>query len=360
MKQKLCVLMALVLLLSLAVLPRTEPAQAVEADPYLVEGGRAVYDFSSPDQQENWQFFTEFDKTPWIQDGKLFAWTLAEQKMILLRNRFTDVDVSVDISTINEGGKFDAGIYVGAFGVSGQIDGINAWQVNIEHSAGNSSYYLKLHRFENAWKGVKLEVSGIPYTGDTIHLRVVVKEGVLYAFLNHQKEPTLTYNIGVTTGHVGLRCFYSPNVFDNFTVIGEGIPVEEGRMDSLTAQAQALLEENLAEESLQALREAVSLAESATTQTEVDGAVKALEAAVERAVPARSFAELTALIAETQTLANPDGMVYTENSWNSLMAVKDICKGLHEASSEWDISYWYGRLKTRMDDLIPYIREVAA
>ncbi len=357
--KKLSIFLTALIAVAALVLPLPRQANAV-TDDYFVEGGRVVYDFSSPSQGDDWAFFTEFDKLPWIQGGKIFAWTLAEQKMILKDRIFTDVDVRVDISTLNKNGKFGSGIYVCANGVNSAMDGlISGWAVCLEHGASQLKYDVKLHRFENnSWKGAEAEAKGINYTGDTINLRVVVKSGNLHAFINGATTPVLSHHIGSSSGKVGIRCFYSPNTFDNFTVIAPGISTDKTELNALTQKAEELKNQPLAKESLEQITAALGLSQRATTQTEVDEAVKALKNATDNAVIKASIEQLTALISEVELLDNEGGMVYTVNSWNSLMAVKNICLSLDENSSEWDISYWYSRLNVRKNGLIPYLTEV--
>ena len=330
-----------------------QPA-AAEVD-YSVEGGRFTVDFEKWDDYGDFALYTEFDKKPWQMDGAMYAWSLAEQKIILRGKSFEDVEVSVDISTINECGKFDSGIYVMASNVGSGMDAITAWNVNVEHGATNSTMDLKLHRFENGkWMGIKVEILGLPYSGDTVHLRVVVKDGMLYAFLNGKTTPTFTYEVGEGSGLVGLRNFYSPNYFDNFSVTGLANAVRTSKLDETKALATEELTKPLASVCKAELEAAIALAENAETQSQVDEAQAALDSALKRAVTARTYSELSELIGKAGEIENPDGEKYTGNSWNSFQAVKQICDGLTEESSEYDISYWYGRLQARIDNLVAY------
>ena len=331
---------------------------AAEAD-YLVEGGRFEVDFEKWDDYGYFDLYTEFGEKPWQMDGAMYAWTLAEQKIILRGKVFEDVEVSVDISTINEGGKFDSGVYIMASNIGNAMDALTGWNVNVEHGAGQSTMDLKLHRFENGkWKGIAVEILGIPYPGDTINLRVVVKSGMLYAFLNGEKTPTLTYEVGAGSGLVGLRNFYSPNYFDNFAVTGAANKVRTTELNEVKARATALLTEPLAATCLIELQEAITLADNAVSQREVDEALKVLNNAIERAVNTHTYSELMALIESACELENPNGEKYTGNSWNSFLVVKEICESLDEGSSEYDISYWYDRLQARIEGLIAYATEV--
>ena len=94
------------------------------------------------------------------------------------------------------------------------------------------------------------------------------------------------------------------------------------------------------------------------TQEETDQAAQSLKTALERAVEKHTEEELSMLVERADSLENPRGKVYTVNSWNSLLAVKEICTALTSESGEYDISYWYGRLDARINGLVSYMSEV--
>lgn len=356
--KKIAILLALsTMLLSVGSTSYALQPAAAEVD-YSVEGGRLTIDFEKWDDYGYFDLYTEFDKLPWQMDGAIYAWTLAEQKMILRGKIYEDVDVSVDISTINECGKFDSGIFVMASNPGMGAGVITAWNVNVEHNASQSTMNLKLHRFENGvWKGAIVEIMGLPYSGDTVHLRVVVKDGTLYAFLNGRTTPTFTYEVGEGSGLVGLRNYYSPNYFDNFSVTGLANKVKTTELEQTMALAAEALKNPLAQLCVSELEAAIALAEAAETQSEVDLALKALNDALDRAVEPYTYAELSELMGRAEEFENPKGSKYTKNSWNSFLAVKEICSSLSASSSEYDISYWYGRLQARMENLVAYVGE---
>ena len=358
--KKSLILLTAITALSFALTPCL-PLQSASAvtDDYSVAGGRCVVEFEDSKDEALFDLYTELDKAPWLMEGNLVAWTLAEQNIIFKDKTYTDVEVSVDISTVNENGKFDSGIYVAAKDAIDRMDGITAWEVNIEHGAGNPTFDLKLHRFENRiWKGAVVEIFALPYAGDTMNLRVVVKGGTLYAFLNGSKAPAITYNIGNEGGMVGMRNFYSPNTFDNFSVTGEGNAVDVSLLEHYAKLAREEIKKPLVEECLNELNTALALGREAKTQEETDQAAQALKTALERAVEKHTQEELSMLVERADSLENPQGKVYTVNSWNSLLAVKEICAALTSESGEYDISYWYGRLDARINGLVSYMSEV--
>ena len=357
-KLTICIFSA-VIAIAIAIIPSlSRPATEAYAD-YFVEGGRFTVDFNEKSDENYFQLFTEFDKKPWIMDGSMHTWSLAEQKIILKNYVYTDVEVSVDISTINECGKIDAGIFVQAANANYQMDGIDAWCINFEHGANQKTFNLKLHRFlAGRWLGAKVEVMGLPYHSDNAHLRVVVKNGYISAFVNGAEEPDFTYFVGKVSGSVGLRSFYAPNIFDNFTVTGAPHSVDRTYLDQLVVKAENALTKTLASDCVTALESAINKATQAVSQTEVDQAVMDLENALEQVVEKYTFAQLAELIQTANAIENTDGAVYTRNSWKSFVAVKAICESLTEQATEYEISYWYGRLQARINGLVPYDTEV--
>ncbi len=328
---------------------------------YEVAGGRLVYDFENG-QLTDFDLYTEFDKLPYTMDGKLYFWVLAEQKAILKKRSYSDVEVNVDIMTINKSGKFDSGIYVQASEADSDMDAIKAWCVNLERGAGDTTYYLKLHRFDNAYLGAKVEIGGLKLPMDKVHLRVVVKNGMLYAFVDYQETPTITYYIGTDEGKIGMRNFYSPNYFDNFTVIGEGNSYDYSELFPAIEKARGYNTDELTEESgnrlKTALDNAVAVLQTTVTQYEIDKVAKTLNDAIDNVIYKRAFSELVRVLSQAEAITNEDGKVYTKNSWSSLQKVIAICSQLTEDGDEQVISYWTNRLEYRISALIPYLTEV--
>lgn len=350
-----CIAVAAALAAAAASFP-TGVAAAV-SDPYTVEGGRVVYTFEDTSDLRAFGRYSQLGYNMYVAEGKLWSYVFGEQKVVLKDKQFEDVDVSVDIETLNARGKFGSGIYVGASNPSDAADGITAWQVAVERDAGQPSYNVRLHYFQNgSYVSYYAAAYSIPVVRDVIHLRVVVKDNVIYAFTDGRREPLFSCDTSVwggAAGMVGLRCYYSPNRFDNFSVTGELLPVDTAEMDALAEAAQAKLKENLAAESRSALEAALALAEAATTQTETDDAAAALSQAIGRAVTAHTAAELAALIERAAALRNPEEARYTANSWASLQKVLEIAQ-TKTAAGERELSYWYERLDARVRNLIAY------
>lgn len=326
---------------------------AVFANEVSVSGGKTSIAFEASDISK-FDLYTEFNHQPYIVDGKLYMWSLAEQKAIYNVDSFTDVEVEVDIGTVNKNGKFDSGILIQASSVGNDIGALTGWGVSIEN--GTETNFIKLHRWENkVWKGAKYEKSGV-VLNQVNHLKVVVKSGVLYAYLNNSTTEEFSYNVGEVSGKVGFRCYYAPNYFTNFSVKGTCLPVDTAQLDSLIVEANAIDKDLLTASSknalTSALENATSVKNSSSDQTVIDNAVNTLKTALKGVSYKHTYAELTALIGEADLITN-NGQ-YTANSFNAMQGVKERCKALTESASEDDISYWYNRLKLRMDTLISY------
>lgn len=351
MKRKLIIIaMILALAVGVSLSFLDTPVAAVAEESYEVDGWRTDIGFDAGDESK-FRLYTEFGRAPWLMDGKIYFWTLAEQKAIYKVRKYDDVDVSVDISTINESGKFDSGIYVHANNIWGDIDNLDGWNVNLERGADKTTYYLKLHHFEEgSYVGSVAEVSGLRLPMNTVHLRVVVKSGMLHAFVNYESTPVLSYEIGSKEGYVGLRNFYSPNYFDNLSIVGEGNE-KSSAYDAIIEEASKIDSSNLTADSEQAISDALDAAQNADNQYSLEEAVAALEKAMKEALVKRTAEELSAAIERAEAIT--DGEKYTQNTWDSLQAVLNICRSVDTTDEEL-VSYWTYRLELKILLLVTY------
>lgn len=329
----------------------------------VIDGGRQYVTFDRDGDGNYFGLYSQFGKKPWILDGKMTCWVHAEQKLIAKGGIYSEVDVSVDIGTLNDHGKFNAGIYVFASGVSDALDGIDAWNVQLERAADQNTYYLKLHRFERGkWKGTQKEVSGLVLPFNEVNLRVVVKSEYLYAFVNHEQTPRLIYRVGAGRGAVGLRCYYSPNTFDNFSVISQDIPIDFSAVDRAVEQAEALDLDTLTQNSRTAVEEMIAeannLTETAVNQYRVDEFAQEFAELLDELIIKHTPSELETAIARARALN--DAAAYTENSWSAMRSVLEYCEQLGDDASEDEISYWTYRLERRIEKLIAYRKGVNA
>ena len=324
-------------------------------DQYHVEGGKVAFDFEDENQLTSFDAFTQFLMPPFMMDGSIYFDTLSESKFIYNEYTFTDVDVSVDINTINPHGKFDTGIYIGT-DFDNPIDHCIAYEVNLEKGADQTRFYLKVHRFYYGWRGAQIELSNLKLPTVDLNLRVVVKSGILYAFVNHEKTPRLNLNIGIGANYVGIRNYYSPNYIDNFTVIGNGLEVQKTKLDQLIAQADALdgskYTTNSYNELMSVLVEAKN-AQQSSNQYAIDKYTELLEKALANLVIKRTASELDETLVRAKAISNGDEK-YTLNSFKALTMVIAICENV-DRNNEDDVSYWCNQLDKKIEALTEYI-----
>ena len=324
-------------------------------DQYHVEGGKVAFDFEDENQLDSFDAFTQFEMPPFMMDGKIYFDTLSESKFIYNEKTFTNVDVSVDINTINPHGKFDTGIYIGT-DFDHPIDHCIAYEVNLEKGADEKAFHLRIHRFYYGWRGIQAEANGLKIPTVDLNLRVVVKGGILYAFVNHEKTPRLNFNVGSGANYVGIRNYYSPNYIDNFTVIGNGLEVQKSKLDQLISQADALDASKYTTNSYNALASVLVNAKNAkqgSDQYEIDKYTDLLEKALANLVIKRTYEELEETLARAKTISNEDER-YTLNSFKALTMVIAICEGV-DRNNEDDVSYWCNQLDKKIEALTEYI-----
>lgn len=331
--------------------------KGVNQSMYQVDGGKISIGFDEGDDKY-FTFYTEFDVYPYLMDSKLYAWTLAEQKIIFNNYRFSDVDVSIDCNTINENGKFDCGLYIQGDDFANRIDGCKtAYCLNLEKNAGNNTFSLKLHKFgNNSYQGAKKIVSNLKLPTANLNLRAVVKEGTLYAFVNNEVTPRFSYEIGISDGLVGIRSFYSPNYFDNFTIIGEGLTYKRSELEVLIDKVNKLDLNKYTTKTRNALIAALNNANSVVSldnQYDIDLAFAQLNKAYEALAQLRSKEELEATLVEAKKYKN-DNKIYTENSFNALQIVIEKASKI-DLNNEDDVSYWCVTLENKISSLTLYI-----
>lgn len=324
-------------------------------DQYHVEGGKVAFDFEDESQLNSFDAFTEFNVYPFMMDGSIYFDTLSESKFIYNERTFTNVDVSVDINTINPHGKFDTGIYIGT-NFDHPIDHCIAYEVNLEKGNDDPTFHLRVHRFHYGWRGIQIEASGLKLPMVDLNLRVVVKGGTLYAFVNHQKTPTLHLDIGGGNNYVGIRNYYSPVYIDNFTVIGSGLEVQKSKLDQLISQADALEASKYTTNSYNALASVLAeakIAKQGSDQYAIDKYTELLEKALGNLVVKRTSNELEETLVRAKAISN-EGEKYTKNSFKALTMVIAISENV-DRNNEDDVSYWCNQLDKKIEALTEYI-----
>lgn len=335
---------ALALSVPLAVAP------IANAETVSVGGGTDRVFFEDAD---DFTLYSQFDdQTMFTLQNRLYAPVLAESKAIYKYGTYGDAEISVDVTAINKSGNIDGGIYVQASNASNAHDGITAWNVNVEHAVNANTFALKLHRFENnRWVGAQKEVYNIKYTSDTVHLRVVVKSGILNAFISGD-EPVFTHYIGAATGKVGLRGYYSPIYFENFSVTAPTIALEPNKLGAKIAAMENFDYTVYTDATSAALRAAVEHGKetlNSLSQADIDGAYADILAAENALIRIRTAEELRALTEKASAII-AEREKYTENSVGSL---EIVLRQIEQADGE-NISELYAVLFRRIQSAVKY------
>lgn len=288
--------------------------------------------------------------------NRLYAPSLTECKAIYRGGEFLDVQVEVDITSINPNGLLDSGIYVQASKPGKYQDQITAWCVNLEREVNGKYYKVKLHRFENNfWKGVQVETKEINVS-DTYRLKVVVLNGVLYAYVD-DGECLFTYYIGNAVGKVGLRAFYAPNYFTNFSVTAPNISLNTNLFQQKIEQLEKLdldLYTTITANNLKTtLEKAKNLINGEVSQPLLEICYLELIKAENALIKLCTKEDLVSLV-EIGKNAQQQTNVYTKNSISSLKVVLENCQKAIESENIQEISYWYQKLEYKLDTLIKY------
>lgn len=326
---------------------------------YSVDGGLYEIDFNETIDLNNFSIFSEHDQLPYISEGTLYFRNTCEQKVIFKNHKVSDYYMAeVDIMPLVKKGRIDCGFYLQASSASNKLDGIKAYNLNVEHDINSDSFYLKLHQFNNGWLGAKVEIPNNKYIGDSVHLKVVVKEGVLYAFLYDNETPTLTYNIGVEDGYIGFRSFRSPNKIDNFRILSNGITLNTTKLNEKILEAEELVNSNKYTESTasnlnELLLTAKDILANSKNGAELDEMISKLNKSISLLKEAHTYEVLQKVLVNAKSYLTLEAQ-YTKNSFESLKTVISYCEQLNESSTEDEISYWTNMLQHRIDNLIKY------
>lgn len=256
-------------------------------DMFDVDGEKYTWTF------DNTNGFVPYDPkvTPLrVSGGMLVTDSAAEYKIMLDQTgKLTEFDMSVDI-ILTGGMPVDAGLYLFATDVAYATDKITAYNVEVEYSAGASSYVIKLFRFSTTggYLGKLIESEPIVLSGSKIHLRTVVKNGTLFVFADGADEYAFSYALpeGLEGGNVGLRSQCMATRFDNFTLISAQYVAPVGNRTELNeslALAGKFPEFAYTEQSYAALKSAIEEANALSANATQD-LVDAVKAKVDAAI----------------------------------------------------------------------------
>ena len=351
MKNRLLVL-CFCLMMSIFALSFSSVVKAENQD--YISGGTDKVTFS--DDCQSFALYTEFNQPMYYLQNRLYAPSLAESKAVYQGGPFTDVQVEVTITSINKNGLIDSGIYVQASDPGNKINQITAWCVNVERDVNSNYAIIRLHRFlNNSWDGYKCQAT-INNVGDSYNLKVVVKSGVLYVYINGG-ECLFNYYIGSNEGMVGLRTYYAPNYFTDFKVTAPSIEFDTSLFEQKIIELENIDSSLYTNDTITALKKEIEAAKI-LLNTEVSQPL--MEECFSRLIKAEnSLVKLCtkddlAELVEIGNAAVSQTDVYTKNSIASLKVVLAECDKALQSDDNQEISYWYQKLEYKLDTLIRY------
>lgn len=195
-------------------------------DRYSMIGQEATVSYS------NFLTFSSYSGVD-ISDGKIATDDAAEYKIISRDNfSMTNYIVECDVAA-SKAQKTHAGIYVGVKNPTSQIDIIDALNINVESEAGNSDYVVKIHRFSSklGYLGALDTSSTFKIKNNHVHLKVIVKQTMLFVFSDQSEQPIMEYYIGDLDlgGGYGFRSFFSENEITNISLfVGNDVQPTDG------------------------------------------------------------------------------------------------------------------------------------
>lgn len=328
----------------------------------LAEGGRKQVDFTSSSVlTDNFDLYSELSTTGngfFVSDGYLYSTGRTECKAILKSpTNLSSFTVEAEFHQLNRLSPLDSGFYIYASNPNGLIDGINAYNVQLEKATKSDVLYVRIHKFNQGYGGL---VAGITMTvtEQSVKMQVVANNGNVKVYINDGETPVIDYDCpSWSAGRVGFRAFRgSMAKINNFKLYSSDIAVDKTELNSLISQAQSIDRTKYTAQSLNEMDSALQVAKNllTTEQSYVDEAVKNLKSALNALVKLDTFAGLTQNLAEAnEIIANGEGK-YTYNTFNALKQCVELAKTLTSSSSEAEISEASYNVRRAIDNLIKY------
>ena len=325
------------------------PNSAYAATDYTVTGYSETFDFNSASDINLFSVTGEHGDVPYIFEGKLvlpntgFMYGAMNSKSY---SGDTEVLAKVVRLPLQQYPNMNAGVTVRA-----DSTGKNGWCVNMACGGGGAVTFSIGQVVNN---GLTTKVQADLLVQKDFILRIVIKSDVLYVFVNDGESPILSYSIGSGSGGIGFRGWYSATGFDYFTVINSAITSKPATYNALLAKAKNVDQSKLTDSSKTALNSAISAFENAGNQEAFDEAGKNLETVFNELVYKRTEKEMADAISRAEAIENPNGAVYTANSYNALINVLNYCKTLTPADGD-AFSLMVTRLEQCIENLVRYI-----
>lgn len=320
----------------------------------LAEGGRKQVDFTSSSVlTDNFDLYSELNTTGngfFVNgDGYLYSTGRTECKAILKSpTNLSTFTVEAEFHQLNRLSPLDSGFYIYASSPNSLIDGINAYNVQLEKATKSDVLYVRIHKFNQGYGGL---VAGITMTvtEQSVKMQVVANNG---------ETPVINYDCpSWSAGRVGFRAFRgSMAKINNFKLYSSDIAVDKTELNSLISQAQSVDRTKYTSQSLSEMDSALQVAKnlSTTEQSYVDEAVKSLKSALNALVKLDTFEGLTQNLTQAnEIIASGEGK-YTYNTFNALKKCVDVAKTLTSSSGEAEISEASYNVRRAIDNLIRY------
>lgn len=323
------------------------------------EGRKSVRFDGSSDLNDDFYLCSELENTGfYVRDGYLYATGKTESKAVLKEPAdLSSFTLEADFYPVSDISPLDAGFYVYASAPASKLDGIRAYNINLERGAKSNSMTVKIHRFVFGYAG-EIAAKEIPVKSFPVQLKVHADEGNIKVYVNGGTDAVLDVDLPKwEPGRVGFRVFRgAPVKIGNFRLTSPELPVDKAELNLLIGQAEKLDASAYTSASYTELSAVLSAAQTLETdeQTEIDVAQKALRKALENLVPKDDFTGLSAKISQARELLAAGENRYTFNTITSLKLVLERATKLSEASGEDDISEMSAILKTAMEGLTAY------
>ncbi len=299
------------------------------------------------------------DTPIFVRDGFIISTGRSENKILLKQpSALSAFTLEADFYPIDDMCQFSVGYYIYASGAADTLDGINAYNVQIERDYASTSAFIKIHRFEYGYKGViaekAIELKKLP-----VDMKVSANNGNVKVYVYGESIAVVDVTLpSYTPGRVGFRTFRgNAGKIGNFRVTAADLDADKSELSSLLTDARKIDAAEYTLGSKTVFEAALQTAEHAmesNVQSVIDNAVNALRAAIVGLNKNYSFADLSALIAKADEELTKSG-VYTQNSIASLRSVTARAKLLTEDCASDDLSAMGLLLDNALEGLIKYI-----
>ena len=299
--------------------------------------------------------FVFMTQGPAVANGKMTTPSNGEHKIMFAnRGEIDTMEISVEIG-IAPGVMTNAGIYLFASNAGMGQDRIDALNVQLEIDPGTGKYFVRIFEFQQKYKGMLLSSPLVELTGRTVTLRVVVKQSILFVFLDDAATPILTYQAeSGLSGNVGLRSQNAATSFDRFYLKTAQYREPAGDRTLLEREivrARKYSSADYTPTSFAPLAAAIEAAERLTdaTQSEYDAATRVITDAINGLV---ARADLTALLAAVESAGEKVESEYTAESWGELMEALAARDGLDGDSTQSEVDAVTAQITAATESLV--------